>query len=362
MTDIRSMIEASYGMLCGMSRAGNAGRRHRLPLRLVSLAAIGSISLSGCVQGGSPDDKTSSSPSSSSSGRQGTPGTERVLQSRSFSYDQTTLRIDVLALSRLNNNVLKLRLKFSNPGDGQATFSTSIGKNDFANVALVDGQAMKAYFPLVSKQGTEIQAGYPESSTISAGQSITASIYYPSPPTSVTKLDIASPINPPFIDIPIQGTAQVLQGEPDPTRVPLKTADIENITSMADDLSGDKSVDQSGSGESVRLNADVLFALNKASLSKKAHGLLKDVAKRIDKASSSSIKVDGYTDNTGNDSINDPLSRRRAEAVAKALKKLVTRSGVTFQTAGHGSSDPVASNDSSAGRQKNRRVTVTIGK
>ena len=142
----------------------------------------------------------------------------------------------------------------------------------------------------------------------------------------------------------------------------MKPADVEDITSMSDDLNGDKSVDQSGSGEAVRLNADVLFALNKAALSKKANGILKDVAKRIDKASSSTIKVDGYTDNTGNDSINNPLSRRRAEAVAKALKKLVTRSGVTFQTAGHGSADPVASNDSSAGRQKNRRVTVTIGK
>ena len=272
------------------------------------------------------------------------------------------MRIDVLSLSRLNNKILKLRLKFSNSGDNQATFTTSIGKNNFANVALVDGQAMKAYFPLESQQGTEMQAGFPESSILSSGQSITASIYYPSPPASVTKLDIASPLNSPFIDVPVQGTAQVLKGEPDPTRATLKPADIENITSTSDDLSGDKSIDQNGSGEAVRLNADVLFALNKASLSKKAHGILKDVAKRIDKSAEDSIKVDGYTDNTGNDAINNPLSRRRAESVAKALKKLVTRSGVSFQTAGHGSADPVASNDNPKGRQKNRRVTVTIGK
>jgi OmpA family len=84
------------------------------------------------------------------------------------------------------------------------------------------------------------------------------------------------------------------------------------------------------------------------------------VARQIDQSTTSTVKVDGYTDITGNDAINQPLSRRRAGTVAQRLRGLVRRQGVAFQTAGHGSKDPVANNTTEEGRRKNRRVTVTF--
>jgi OmpA family len=110
----------------------------------------------------------------------------------------------------------------------------------------------------------------------------------------------------------------------------------------------------------VKLSADVLFAIDKSDLTAAANAVLQDVAKQIDASTGKAVKVDGYTDSTGNDAINQPLSQNRAKSVADALRGMVTRPGVTFQTAGHGAADPVADNGTVQGRQLNRRVTVTF--
>lgn len=351
-------------MLSGMKHGEESGGRYGSMFRLLSITITTGIALSGCVSGHTPSKSGGEPSASNSSPHQPvrTPSQAPALQSRVFSGRDSTLRMDVLSLTRLGNDKLKLQFRLTNVGKNLSMIATAFGMTSFAKVTLLDGRNMKAYFPLQSTQGNVLESGYPNSAGLEPGQPITASIFYPAPPSGVNAVDIATPITPPFSGIPIRGTAQVTKGEPDPNRVQLKPAKIEDITSMTDDLNGNASIDKSGAGTDIRLNADVLFALNKAVLSDKAHSILKDVAKKIDQATVDTIKVDGYTDNSGNDAINNPLSRRRAEAVAKELKKLVTRSGVTFKANGHGSSDPVASNDTKSGRQKNRRVTVTIGK
>ena len=354
-------------MPCRSTRTGHPPWRIGRPRGLVPIAAAGCVVLAGCAQHAAPHqpDATSTGRAHASSTRPSTGSSTsrpQVVQTRVFRYQGTPLRFDVLSLGRITRSILKLRLTITNTGDRNAALSTNVGDGDFGNFALVDGHAMKAYFPLVTKQDHEVQDGYPSSSVLPPGRSLTASIFYPSPAPGVTTVNLASPVFPPFTAIPIEATAQVAQGEPNPTKLPLKPPDIENVTSLSDDLDGDKSVDHTGGREEIRLNTDVLFALNKATLSTKAHGILTDVAKRIDRASTTTINVDGYTDSSGNDAINNPLSRRRAVAVTRALNKLITRSSVKLQPAGHGSSHPVASNDTAAGRKKNRRVTVSIGK
>lgn len=361
-TEDQSISGQGYGMLFSMIRGGQSVVRSGPLLKLLSVGAIGSLALSGCVSGNTSGDKTSA-PASSPGSTATAPAKLPAIQSHVFQVDQSNLQVDVLSLARLGSDKLKLQLRITNVGNSSASVSYAFGLNNFSAISLIDGQGMKAYFPLMSTQGKDMESGYPQSSDIiDAGGVVNASIFYPTVPTNVGKVEINSPTCPLFTDIPINGTATVSKGEPDPNQVQLKPPKIENITSSSDDLNGNQSVDQSNNGEAIRLNTDVLFALNKASLSSKAHGILKDVASKIDQAKTTTIKVDGYTDNSGNDAINNPLSRRRAAAVAAALKKLVTRSGVTYETAGHGSSDPVAKNDTAEGRQKNRRVTVTIGK
>ena len=71
------------------------------------------------------------------------------------------------------------------------------------------------------------------------------------------------------------------------------------------------------------------------------------------------VQVNGYTDNTGNDAINNPLSIRRANAVADFLKvQGVAASRIVAN--GYGSANPIASNATAAGREQNRRVEIVL--
>ena len=69
--------------------------------------------------------------------------------------------------------------------------------------------------------------------------------------------------------------------------------------------------------------------------------------------------IEGFTDSTGSESHNQELSGRRADAVRSALVDTgVGRGRITTQ--GYGEAYPVAGNDSSGGRQMNRRVEIVL--
>ena len=75
------------------------------------------------------------------------------------------------------------------------------------------------------------------------------------------------------------------------------------------------------------------------------------------------VRVDGYTDNTGDERrTNLPLSRARAKAVKAFLQKAAPENfpESRFAVSGHGSEEPVQSNDTSVGRAANRRVSITL--
>ena len=74
------------------------------------------------------------------------------------------------------------------------------------------------------------------------------------------------------------------------------------------------------------------------------------------------IKVDGYTDNTGSDTVNIPLSAARADSVRNFLQRNYpgTFPNKRFRTAGHGSANPIADNSTAAGKAQNRRVEITL--
>ena len=86
---------------------------------------------------------------------------------------------------------------------------------------------------------------------------------------------------------------------------------------------------------------------------------MSQVAEKLKACPASNVAVDGYTDNTGNDAINIPLSGNRAKSVADYLiSQGVAGDHVTSK--GFGSADPVATNDTVAGRAQNRRVVITV--
>src|SRR6185436_11131074 len=86
---------------------------------------------------------------------------------------------------------------------------------------------------------------------------------------------------------------------------------------------------------------------------------LDELARSLDKYPDSDLMIVGHTDAVGSDSYNQDLSERRSDAAARYLEDRGVR-GARVRTRGRGELEPVASNDTDAGRQKNRRVEVAI--
>jgi outer membrane protein OmpA-like peptidoglycan-associated protein len=105
--------------------------------------------------------------------------------------------------------------------------------------------------------------------------------------------------------------------------------------------------------------SDVLFNTGKFSLSSGAREKLAKVSGILLSYPGLAIAVGGYTDNVGNDAMNQQLSENRAGAVRDYLVQQGVRN--TAVTAiGYGNSEPVASNGDAGGRQQNRRVELVV--
>jgi outer membrane protein OmpA-like peptidoglycan-associated protein len=146
----------------------------------------------------------------------------------------------------------------------------------------------------------------------------------------------------------------------------------EDLTFTVDDLAGktkDLEVKETKTEIHIDLAADVLFDFDKSTLRPTARDALHQAASIIrDNAKGSTVRIDGYTDSKGSDPYNQRLSDRRAESVKNWF---VTKKGlkdVSFATKGYGAKNPVAPNtkpdgsDDPDGRQKNRRVEITVKK
>ncbi len=106
---------------------------------------------------------------------------------------------------------------------------------------------------------------------------------------------------------------------------------------------------------------NVLFAFDKFTIQKEARSELKRLYQHLAKDKSLTIAINGHTDNVGSSSYNQRLSKKRAEAVANYLQQLgISEDRISWQ--GNGGTNPIASNDTEKGRQKNRRVVFVISK
>lgn len=107
------------------------------------------------------------------------------------------------------------------------------------------------------------------------------------------------------------------------------------------------------------LKTPITFDTDGSTLTPASQQLVAQIADRAKACPDAKLAVTGYTDNTGGDAVNGPLSARRAKSVADGLvSDGVAAPGVT--SSGAGAANPVADNGTPAGRAKNRRVEIIV--
>lgn len=104
---------------------------------------------------------------------------------------------------------------------------------------------------------------------------------------------------------------------------------------------------------------DVLFDTGQSTLKPGAMTTVDRLAQFMRDYPERVVRIEGHTDSVGSDAINQPLSERRAMAVRDALAARGIDSA-RIQAVGYGAARPVAGNDTTAGRQQNRRIEIVI--
>ncbi|WP_427170172.1 OmpA family protein [Fusobacterium nucleatum] len=118
-------------------------------------------------------------------------------------------------------------------------------------------------------------------------------------------------------------------------------------------------VRRDGNALVINLPGGVTFASDSANISSDFYSALNGIAQTLNNYPETRIQVNGYTDSTGGSAHNQDLSQRRANSVAQYfIAQGVSANRISAN--GFGSSNPIASNSTSEGRQANRRVEVKI--
>jgi outer membrane protein OmpA-like peptidoglycan-associated protein len=118
-------------------------------------------------------------------------------------------------------------------------------------------------------------------------------------------------------------------------------------------------VERVGEGIQVTFESGLLFDFDSDRVRSDAGANLRTLAQSLGKYPDSNLLIVGHTDSVGTDSYNLSLSDRRSASAANYLvNEGVSRSRII--TRGLGETEPITSNDTESGRQKNRRVEVAI--
>lgn len=109
----------------------------------------------------------------------------------------------------------------------------------------------------------------------------------------------------------------------------------------------------------LEIPSDLSFDTGKAEVKDALHPVLDRFAESLRTNPDTRVRIVGHTDATGSDDVNEPLSLRRAESVRGQLaSRGIDRARIDVE--GVGARQPIADNDTAAGRAQNRRVEVFI--
>lgn len=104
---------------------------------------------------------------------------------------------------------------------------------------------------------------------------------------------------------------------------------------------------------------NITFDTNDASIKPSFEPVLNSIAKVIKEYNKTLVQVNGYTDSTGSAATNNALSMMRANSISNYLRTQGVDANRLIAN-GFGSSNPIASNATAAGREQNRRVEIVL--
>ncbi|MFF5208629.1 OmpA family protein [Streptosporangium sp. NPDC000396] len=281
------------------------------------------------------------------------------------------LKVEVVGLNRVKGKHLIVQLRLSNTGTKDLPWTGEMGDGTrplgrilwASGIGVLDAAARVWLLPYQPKDSPCLCSDQERDDLgyfIDPDQSIAVYAVLPAPSGNPSTATVVTPVGPPMLNVPISDEPPA--GDfPDPDAEPV-TPVTRRIVLPSESLDKSEETADDGKELQVSLSSDVLFAVNKDTLTPRAKAVLARTAKLVDASPASVVKVEGHADSSGTDAINDPLSQRRAQAVQRALAALLARDGVRFQARGYGSRRPLYGNDTDEGRRRNRRVSVTFAK
>jgi len=117
-------------------------------------------------------------------------------------------------------------------------------------------------------------------------------------------------------------------------------------------------VNRQGNDLFLNMPSNVTFAFDSSNIRSDFKPTLNNVANVLNNYPQTMVEIMGHTDSTGDENYNMNLSERRASAVANYLRSVGVQQRMI--TTGLGETQPVASNNTEAGRAQNRRVEIKI--
>lgn len=102
----------------------------------------------------------------------------------------------------------------------------------------------------------------------------------------------------------------------------------------------------------------IRFATDKAEINAESASALAQIARLLGEDTTLNLRIDGHTDNVGDEGYNLQLSKQRAKSVKEHLVAVHGVDASRLSTEGFGEAKPVASNDTEGGRAQNRRVEL----
>ena len=257
---------------------------------------------------------------------------------------------------------LKVKLKIENQSKSRAKGAAI----RYSDVYALDAQGKRAYPLLKGSDGLFIAEPRSDGndggrwflSGVNPGQQVFMSLIFQAPPDSVKNADVILPRFAPFENVAISGEGGA---EGSGVAVAGKSVELERVLK-------DLNADVTAQTIKVNLAADLLFDFDKADIKPAAEPQLSKVVTILKSYPDAHVTIDGHTDGKGQEAYNQKLSERRAAAVAQWVAAHAGTPAANMQTRGFGKSKPVAPNnkpdgsDDPEGRQKNRRVEITVKK